>query len=212
MTNPQAQALGDAIRRRRRSIGLTLVQVAQVSGLSHPFLSQLERGRTRGSMRSLFLVAEALGTSQQALLAEASPADDSVPVMVAADGGATMPGEAEAGTARLLAGLPGQVALTEFCLPPRAFGAFYVHQHQEVLYLVAGSLEVELAPGPAVPDPVAPGPVAPDGRADEVRLAGAAQRYLLGPRDTLRCPGGVPHRFRAVGPATSVFLLIHPLA
>ena len=43
---PEAQAIGAAIRRRRRSLGLTLVQVAEATGLSHPFLSQLERGRS----------------------------------------------------------------------------------------------------------------------------------------------------------------------
>jgi predicted transcriptional regulator len=43
----------------RRERGRTLVQVAAASGLSQPFLSQLELGRSRPSMRSLFRIAEA---------------------------------------------------------------------------------------------------------------------------------------------------------
>src|ERR1700704_1743159 len=38
--------LGAAIRRLRKERGLTLVQLARLAELSHPFLSQLERGLT----------------------------------------------------------------------------------------------------------------------------------------------------------------------
>jgi pyridoxamine 5'-phosphate oxidase len=51
---------------------MTLAQVAAQAGLSQPFLSQLELGRTRPSMRSLFRIATALGTTQQALLGRAA--------------------------------------------------------------------------------------------------------------------------------------------
>src|SRR5205823_1098612 len=71
--------LGEAIRTQRHGLGLTLVEVAARTGLSHPFLSQLERGLARPSMRSLTVIASALETSAQALLAVAeSPAADSV--------------------------------------------------------------------------------------------------------------------------------------
>ncbi len=43
--------LGRAIRALRRERGMTLVQVAAAAGLSQPFLSQLELGRSRPSMR-----------------------------------------------------------------------------------------------------------------------------------------------------------------
>jgi transcriptional regulator with XRE-family HTH domain len=74
------ERLGRAIRCVRHDRGMTLVQVAEASGLSQPFLSQLERGRTRPSMRSLFRIAAALGTTQQALLGMASddPSDEPV--------------------------------------------------------------------------------------------------------------------------------------
>jgi transcriptional regulator with XRE-family HTH domain len=167
----QALTLGAAIRRRRRELGLTLVQVAAATGLSHPFLSQLERGQTRGSMRSLFLVAEALKTSQQALLAQAGPAEPVVPV-----------GTAD-GSARLLAQVRGEVALTEFSLVPDEPGEFFVHSHEELLYVVSGEVELEL---------------------------GAGDPQILEARESRRWPGGVPHRFRAAGSGNAVVLLLHP--
>jgi transcriptional regulator with XRE-family HTH domain len=55
--------LGGAIRAGRRLLGMTLVEVAGSAGLSHPFLSQLERGLARPSMRSLTAIAATLGTT-----------------------------------------------------------------------------------------------------------------------------------------------------
>src|ERR1700761_5897576 len=76
--------LGGAIRGRRRQLGMTLVEVAAGAHLSHPFLSQLERGLARPSMRSLTAIAATLGTTAQALMADselpASP--DGSPVSV----------------------------------------------------------------------------------------------------------------------------------
>lgn len=176
--SPEAVALGEVIRNRRRSLGLTLVQVSGLSGLSHPFLSQLERGRTRGSMRSLFLVAQALGTSQQALLAEVSP-DGSAP-SVPTGGGA----------ARLLASVPGRFDVSEFSNPAQEFGEFYVHDHLEFVYVAAGTVEVELGTPGDGPHP----------RATTV--------HTLGPRDSMRWRGGAPHRFRSVGATPSLVLLV----
>lgn len=49
---------------------MTLTEAASQAGLSHSFLSQVERGLERLSMVSLFRVARALGTTQQGLLTE----------------------------------------------------------------------------------------------------------------------------------------------
>src|SRR3954452_5153102 len=72
----QRAELGATIRRLRKEHGLTLVQLAKASQLSHPFLSQLERGLTHPSMRSLYRIAIALGTTQQSLLATSVPEPD----------------------------------------------------------------------------------------------------------------------------------------
>jgi transcriptional regulator with XRE-family HTH domain len=124
--------LGRAIRTRRRALGLTLLQLAAATELSQPFLSQLELGRTRPSMRSLYRIAEALGTSQQALLAAAG---DSGAVEVSAGAG---PG------ARLLHHEEGGTDVTEFVGLPREFEEFFEHGRREVLYVVRGRIEVEL--------------------------------------------------------------------
>ncbi|QRY40499.1 helix-turn-helix domain-containing protein [Microbacterium hominis] len=65
-----ARALGARIRALRQRRGMTLTQVAVQAELSHSFLSQVERGLERMSMTSLFRVAQALGTTQQALLTD----------------------------------------------------------------------------------------------------------------------------------------------
>lgn len=124
-------SLGRAIRAVRHARGLTLVQVATAAGLSHPFLSQLERGLTRPSMRSLFQIAEALGTTQQGLLAAAG--EGSPPVEFGVGGGA-----------RLLTPAPEGVAVTELRSPPRTFAEFYRHAHAELMYVVTGVVEVQV--------------------------------------------------------------------
>lgn len=65
-----SRALGARIRALRKSRGMTLTQAATEAELSHSFLSQVERGVERLSMASLFRIARALGTTQQALLTE----------------------------------------------------------------------------------------------------------------------------------------------
>lgn len=61
--------VGPSVRRRRRALDLTLADIAARTGLSVPFLSQIENDRARPSMRSLQLVADALDTTAVQLLA-----------------------------------------------------------------------------------------------------------------------------------------------
>lgn len=163
--------LGAAVREMRHARGLTLVQMAAAAGLSHPFLSQLERGLARPSMRSLFQIAEALGTTQQALLAAAGADDATVDLE-------------EGGGARLLGPAPSGAAVTEFVAPPREFGEFFRHDHAELLYVVAGTIEVEVHDG-------------------------GVALTTLGPRGTIGYPGGIDHRFRQLGETIAVVLAIH---
>ena len=86
-----AELLGRYIRGVRRSRALTLVQLAALAELSHPFLSQLERGRARPSMTSLEKIARALGSSQLELIAGAADLSRQIaptaPALVRADEG-----------------------------------------------------------------------------------------------------------------------------
>ncbi|GAA3178903.1 MULTISPECIES: helix-turn-helix domain-containing protein [Streptomyces] len=70
----QPLRVGAAVRRRRRALELTLAVVAERSGLSVPFLSQIENERARPSQSSLEKVADALRTTAVELLAAADPA------------------------------------------------------------------------------------------------------------------------------------------
>ena len=60
--------LGDRIRARRRTLGLTLAQVAEKSGLSIPYVSNLERGRGNPTIDALRALASALGLTASDLL------------------------------------------------------------------------------------------------------------------------------------------------
>ncbi len=58
---PGLPPIGAAIRDRRRRLDLTLQDLADRSGLSVPFLSQVERDRAMPSLTSLTSIAAALG-------------------------------------------------------------------------------------------------------------------------------------------------------
>src|SRR5215213_1926412 len=56
-------ALGARVRSLRRERGWTLKDLGREAGLSHPFLSQLERGLARPSVGSVDRISRALGMS-----------------------------------------------------------------------------------------------------------------------------------------------------
>jgi len=55
-----SSTIGDRLRRRRKALQLTLQQVSDASEITVGYLSQLERGRSSGSVRTLQKVCEAL--------------------------------------------------------------------------------------------------------------------------------------------------------
>jgi transcriptional regulator with XRE-family HTH domain len=65
-SDPVAQ-LGARVRELRRDRGLTLKELGRHAELSHPFLSQLERGLARPSMSSVERIARALDVPVSAL-------------------------------------------------------------------------------------------------------------------------------------------------
>lgn len=78
-----AVSLGSTLRTRRKSDGLTLQQLADRSGLSQPFLGQLENSKAIPRLLALHQIAAALGTRAQILLQPATSVDTS---SVRADG------------------------------------------------------------------------------------------------------------------------------
>ncbi|OLP55806.1 transcriptional regulator [Rhizobium rhizosphaerae] len=60
--------VGDNFGRLRREKGLTQEQVADLSGLSQQYLSDLERGKRNPTVVTLFELAQALGVTPTDLI------------------------------------------------------------------------------------------------------------------------------------------------
>ncbi len=172
-------SVGATIRERRLAAGLTLVELAERSGLSQPFLSQVENGRAHPSMESLYRIASALATTPQALFgggqAAAQPsvarANDPTVPQIDTDGESLrrllLPGDAPFHVVEL-AGLS-----VEFRDP-------WQHEGLEAIYVLAGPVEVDLG----------------------------GEITLLGTGDFLSYPAHLPHRYRsALGPVARVLLI-----
>ena len=71
----QREALGAFIRSQRKLANLSLRQLAELTSLSNPYLSQIERGLHQPSVRVLKLLSNALDVSAETLLAEAGLLD-----------------------------------------------------------------------------------------------------------------------------------------
>ncbi len=163
-----SRRLGARIRELRTGRGLTLVQVAAATGLSHPFLSQLERGLAQPSLASLRRIAVALETSPIELIA-ASDGDAGTPgaVEVSRAGEGALPEGFASGDARLLAHGAAAFHPMEVTADALEPGELFVHDEEEIVYVVEGAIRVDL-----------------DGAVHD-----------LGPGDSIYYPGGVSHRW-----------------
>jgi mannose-6-phosphate isomerase-like protein (cupin superfamily) len=166
----QQARLGRQIRLLRQEQGLTLVALAGLTCLSHPFLSQLERGLARPSMSSLERIATALHSSQSELMARAvddgAPATGPAFTVVRADGGTELP--APGGSARLLVGAAARFHPMVYVGSNTDFQEYYRHPEDEFVHVIAGCIEVDLG----------------------------NRRLDLAAGDSLYYLGGTPHRWR----------------
>jgi transcriptional regulator with XRE-family HTH domain len=71
----QREALGAFIRTQRRMANLSLRQLAELTHLSNPYLSQIERGLHQPSVRVLKQISDALNVSAETLMAQAGLID-----------------------------------------------------------------------------------------------------------------------------------------
>ncbi|MEU8764729.1 XRE family transcriptional regulator [Streptomyces sp. NPDC048659] len=182
MDGANTPRVGAAVRRRRRALELTLADLAGRSGLSSPFLSQIENDRARPSMRSLQRIADALDTTAVQLLA-ASDETRTVEVVRAGDGGGLAAGGTGgdgAGAARVRPLVRGrhQLHALEFTGEQEADREFR-HRNDELMYVAEGAVEVEA----------------------EGRI------HRLGRGDSLLMSGGVRHRWRTAEPGTRVLVV-----
>ncbi len=167
------RTLGGAIRRRRLERGISLRSAAAIADVSASFLSQAENDKARPRIETLHRIASALGTTAQAILADASgpsviDSDAAANVVRSGENDAvTQSDDVADGVVRSLAGGHGFHAM-EIRGAPEEFGPPYSHPGDELLYVVAGHVEVEVG--------------------DE--------RHRLGPGDSLAYAGETAHRTR----------------
>ncbi|AZS88283.1 helix-turn-helix domain-containing protein [Streptomyces griseoviridis] len=180
----QPLRVGAAVRRRRRSLQLTLAVVAERSGLSVPFLSQIENDRARPSRTSLEKVADALRTTAVELLAAADPAC-SVDVVRAE------PVESAAPRARSLVRGHHQMHASEFTGDQDA-GREFQYRNDQLMYVADGAVEVE-----------AEGRAYRLGRGDTLYLTGGVRhRWRATVSDTRVVVVAVSEHIEAVGDRT----------
>lgn len=176
---PGTDSIGASIRRWRLDAGLTLVSLADRSGLSQPFLSQVENGKATPSIDSLYRIATALGTTPQGLFQQPVGADAGGTVRRADDAEVpTLHTDGES-LRRLL--LPGGTAFHVIELVGFAadFREYWQHDGLEAMYVVHGPVDVDV-----------------DGTVS-----------TLSTGDFISYPANAPHRYRSSHPKARAVLV-----
>jgi transcriptional regulator with XRE-family HTH domain len=137
-TNGVETDLGARVRTLRRERGLTLKGLGKKAGLSHPFLSQVERGLARPSIGSVERIAAALDVSV-ARLWSPSRVGEAVQIVRHDEGAGDEHG------LRDLGGVPGAPVLREWSTRSRRWpGDYEVEDGELAIYVARGALEVDL--------------------------------------------------------------------
>lgn len=181
-----ARDVGSTVRARRLEVGLSVAELARRTGVSGPFISQLEAGRSSLSIPTLYRIAEALGVAPNALL----PGSRTQQLVTRAGHGMVIPATETTSPQepRLITRTGPGVALEGYHYVITASDdeqQWYQHRGEDVVYVVAGNIVVEFD----------------DGR-----------EVALGAGDALHHDGEVPHRWRLVGdePAEAIIVLTVP--
>ena len=176
--------LGRLVRDQRRKLGLTLRDVSGRSGLSSPFLSQVENGVASPSLSSLLVLAGALETTPEALLAGPAVNDSYV---VARDRGLRyLLDDTSTEAVRYQLTDPSEpFSAAEYVVEPGAdLGGFHASAGRDLVHVVAGRLVVE------------------------VRSGDTLRREVLRAGDTMVYPTSDEHRWSVEGRTTTRFVLI----
>lgn len=177
--DPDLVEMGGRIRTRRESLGLSLRDLSERSGLSVGHLSQVERGLSAIALLSLRSVAIALGFTLNELMSGSGPIDEGSP----ADGYCHVH-RADAGVD------------TSYVSGART----YVMLSNRAPELVLEPLVVHIAPGDLVEDAYAH-----DGEEFAYVLSGELLmtvddiEHRLGPGDSIHIRSTVPHSIRNEG-------------
>jgi transcriptional regulator with XRE-family HTH domain len=188
-TADHVSELGARIRERRRARGLSLRDLAGLSGLSYSFLSLVERGQSSLTLSSLNKVASAL-EADVASFFSSDPVAEGHPlphVTRAQDNGAFAIEGAER-TYKLLSGRAPERGLEPLLVsiaPTETMETPFAHEGEEFAYVLKGEL---------------------------VFVIGGV-RYRLGPGDSIHLASTVPHAVQNDGDevAESVWVLTRRL-
>jgi len=180
---PTNEQIGDSIRRRRKALGKTLVQIGKETELTVGFMSQVERGICAPSLSSFMRIATALDTSIEQLL---NVSENYEAVTKAKDRQVYSLGEAGRWYEKLGPGFSG--ALFYPCVihrPPGHISERMNHRGEVFCYMIEGELEYHLG--------------------DKV--------HTLKPGDSIHHDTAEPHHSRVMGDKETVELWIssHPM-
>jgi transcriptional regulator with XRE-family HTH domain len=186
--DPRARALGERIRTLRRSMKLTLSQLAERVGVSIGTLSQTERGLGSPSVRILYDLATVFSVSPAWLIDPGSaptPATQN-PFIVRAN--QRQPFVKNGGMTKELISPTGVTLFNGFYVemePGAGSGDKpYTHFGEEIGYVVTGTVEMEI-----------------DGKV-----------YILGAGDCFGFPSTFPHQFRNIGAGRAVVFWVNSRA
>ncbi|MFD8705677.1 helix-turn-helix domain-containing protein [Kitasatospora sp. NPDC059648] len=179
--SPEAAAVGAAIRRRRKALGIRMVDLAAAAGLSQPFLSQLERGLATPSLGSIYRIAESLDCPPGAFL-RARSGDG--PVAHQTDPQVVQVTEGGGQTAEVL--IPGGASDTmeayrHHFVPGEPERGWFEHPGEDFLYVLQGEVILELR---------------------------GEQPVLLRQGESAHHRGDIPHRCRPAGGSEGRTLLV----
>ena len=173
-----ATAIGAAVRTARKEAGLTLREVAVKSGLSQPFLSQTENGHAVPSVMNLHRLAQSIGTTAHALLAQGERTPSS---LVRAGEGRTFE-LAHDSVIRFCSTGSRTMEPNEITAAPHSeAGEHTEHAGEEFIHVLEGSVEVEV---------------------------GLDEHHVLHVGDTLLYTSTIPHRWFNRTDAVGRFLIV----
>lgn len=143
--------IGQTVKRLREKSGLSMRELARRSGVSQPFLSQIERGASAPSMVTTYRLAEALDVLPGALL----PAGPTARVtVVRSDEGRAIPvaNRPDAAAGRALLMQPGNpLEIMEYRIEPGQYLEEWFELAGDLaVYLISGVLDVEVEGSPVV--------------------------------------------------------------
>nr|WP_269432101.1 XRE family transcriptional regulator [Tsukamurella asaccharolytica] len=187
---PETVAVGRRIRGLRTARGYSMSYLAQLAGISQPYLSQLENATASPSLATLITVARALSVEPGDLLTPSpgsEPADPpaietAVTTPVTRERFAVIDDQGPQGESLTRAGADARLTAYLHTFDPAApERGWFCHPGEDFIYVLSGSITLELQGEPPV---------------------------RLDAGDTVHHAGTTPHRCAPVGPGTATTLLV----